>query len=483
MNFLFKLIDNASLIFIRVVFGLLAFADIIGIFSYYHLYTDSFNPEKFQFKYYGFEWVQPMPEPFMSLFFIGMIVLTVFITIGKWYRPAMTTFFVGFTYIFFLEKAHYLNHAYLVMWLSFVFIFLPLNRNFSRDSLKNPNLQTNRAPYWCLFIIQFMMSVVYFYGGIAKINPDWIFHAQPLKIWLGQRGDMPLLGWIWRQEITAWMMSWGGFALDFFVVFFLLIKRTRIWAFCFVLFFHFVNLILFQIGIFPWMSLALTALFFEPDFPRKVNVFIISKWAKFGKIDEWWGRKIGRANLPPPTLSDTEESVLLTVKEKLQNEPFGSIKKWRLNRILVFAFLFPICLFHLTYPFRHHLLEGNVAWTEEGHRYSWRMMLRSKQGYGHFNVVDKKTGKQERISPSKYLSKKQKPKIYTHPDMILQFAHYLEQKYWEEEGREVEIYAEILAKLNGRKYQQYTNKNIDLTKEKWSFFEESMWIVPLKEEE
>jgi hypothetical protein len=129
MNFLFKLIDNASLIFIRVVFGLLAFADIIGIFSYYHLYTDSFNPEKFQFKYYGFEWVQPMPEPFMSLFFIGMIVLTVFITIGKWYRPAMTTFFVGFTYIFFLEKAHYLNHAYLVMWLSFVFIFLPLNRN------------------------------------------------------------------------------------------------------------------------------------------------------------------------------------------------------------------------------------------------------------------------------------------------------------------------------------------------------------------
>ncbi|MFT5748499.1 MAG: vitamin K-dependent gamma-carboxylase, partial [Saprospiraceae bacterium] len=206
-------------------------------------------------------------------------------------------------------------------------------------------------------------------------------------------------------------------------------------------------------------------------------------WAKFGKIDEWWGRKIGRANLPPPTLSDTEESVLLTVKEKLQNEPFGSIKKWRLNRILVFAFLFPICLFHLTYPFRHHLLEGNVAWTEEGHRYSWRMMLRSKQGYGHFNVVDKKTGKQERISPSKYLSKKQKPKIYTHPDMILQFAHYLEQKYWEEEGREVEIYAEILAKLNGRKYQQYTNKNIDLTKEKWSFFEESMWIVPLKEEE
>lgn len=483
MSFLFKPIDNASLIFFRVIFGILAFLDIAGIFGYYHLYKDSFNPEKFQFKYYGFEWVQPLPEPFMSLFFIGLMMVAILIIIGKWYRFATTIFAIGFAYTFFLEKAHYLNHGYLMMWLCTVMIFLPANRNFSTDALQNPDLQANRMPYWCLFILQFLMGVVYFYGGLAKINSDWLLNAQPLKIWLAAKGNMPILGWIWKQEITAWFMSWGGFCLDFFIVFFLLFKRMRIWAFCFVLFFHCVNLILFQIGIFPWMSLALTSLYFDPDFPRKVNAYLKNKWPKFGKIEQWWLNKTNNQPLPSPTFPKTDESVVLTVAEDVRSTAFGEIKKWRLNRKLVLAFLIPIGLFHLTYPFRHHLLKGDVAWTEEGHRYSWRMMLRSKQGYGHFKIVDKKTGETERVNPGEYLSKKQRRKVYTHPDFVLQFAHYLQKIYWEEQGKDVEVYADVKVKLNGRKYQQYIDKEIDLTAVEWSFLEESPWIVPFKEEE
>lgn len=482
MNFLFKPIDNASLIFFRVVFGILAFLDVAGIFGYYHLYIDAFNPDNFQFKYYGFEWVQPMGEPFMSLFFLSMLAVAILIIIGKWYHLATTIFAIGFTYIFFLEKAHYLNHGYLMMWLCAVMIFLPANRNFSADRLQKPDLQANRMPFWCLFILQFFMGVVYFYGGIAKINADWLLHAQPLKMWLGQRGNMPILGWIWQQEITAWIMSWGGFCLDFFIVFFLLFKRTRVWAFCFVLFFHFVNLILFQIGIFPWMSLALTSLYFDPAFPRKVNAYFIKKYPKFGRINEWWLRKKNQQLLPFPVFSKPENSVAILNVEIVKNATIGEIRKWRLNRKLILAFLIPICLFHLIYPFRHHLLVGDVAWTEEGHRYSWRMMLRSKSGYGHFNLVDKKTGKTERIYPRDYLKKKQSNKVFTHPDFILQFAHYLEKKWAEEQGNQVEIYADVKVKLNHRKYQQYIDKDRDLTQVKWSFWEEADWILPTQEE-
>jgi len=469
MNFLFQPINNASLIFIRIVFGILAFADVTGIWIYYHLYKDALNPDNFQFKYYGFEWVQPFPEPFMSLFFLVLMTAAIFIIIGKYYRTACAIFALGFAYSFFLEKAHYLNHGYLFIWLSSMMFFLPANRNFSGDVLRNPALKTNKTPYWTIFILQFFMATVYFYGGLAKFNADWLLEAQPLKIWLKQKGDMPLLGWIWRQEITAYLMSWGGFALDAFVVFFLLFKRTRIWAFCFVIFFHLVNLILFQIGIFPWMSLALTALFFAPTFPLKINEYLKSKFPKIGRIETWWSKKL-------------ESKKYLKEEEVEKGVTIHKINNWRLNRRLILIFLLPICLFHLTYPFRHHLLKGDVAWTEEGHRYSWRMMLRQKRGNGYFILKDKETGKTERVYPRNYLADKQKYKIYTHPDMILQFAHYLRDKWKEEKGKEVEVYAKIRCKLNHRKYQNYTDETIDLSKQEWSFLKESDWIIPLKKE-
>ena len=151
-----------------------------------------------------------------------------------------------------------------------------------------------------------------------------------------------------------------------------------------------------------------------------------------------------------------------------------------MRRKWVLLALIPVCLFHLSYPFRHHLLKGDVAWTEEGHRYSWRMMLRSKNGYGNFTLVDKATGKEERIRPGDYLSKKQKPKLYTHPDMILQFAHYLRDKWKTEKGIDVEVYANIKTKLNWRPYQPYIDPTVDLATIEWSFFKEADWIMPLE---
>jgi len=130
---LFTEVDIASLVFFRILFGTLAFADIMGLWTYYHLWEGDFNPHKFQFKYYGFEWVQPIPEPFMSIFFLLLLSAAVLITIGYKYRASTTALFLGFTYVFLLEKTHYLNHGYLFCWLSFVMIFLPANRDFSKD--------------------------------------------------------------------------------------------------------------------------------------------------------------------------------------------------------------------------------------------------------------------------------------------------------------------------------------------------------------
>ncbi|MCB0583358.1 MAG: hypothetical protein KDD10_29025, partial [Phaeodactylibacter sp.] len=60
---LFQPVDIASLVFFRVVFGILGFADVLNTYIYYHWMVDAYDPEKFRFRYYGFEWVHPLPEP------------------------------------------------------------------------------------------------------------------------------------------------------------------------------------------------------------------------------------------------------------------------------------------------------------------------------------------------------------------------------------------------------------------------------------
>ncbi len=453
MNHLFKPVDIASLVFFRVAFALLGFADVMGVWIYYHLYKGFFDPEKFQFAYIGFEWVRPFPEPFMSLFFIVLMAAALCVALGRWFRVASLVFAAGFTYTFLLEKAIYLNHGYFYCWLAWIMVFLPANRQWSGDVLKNPRLQSDQIERWSLWILPFMMGVVYFFGGVAKLNPDWL-DGNPLKIWLKSSGDMPLIGWVWRQDATAYIMAWGGTLLDLTAPFFLLFRRTRIWALGFILFFHLTNTLIFQIGIFPWLSICLSLLFFPPDFPRRAFAFLSKKIKRLERVEGWWEKRIGSASVPvalPPAYS----------------------KK------LVTAALIGLVCFHLLVPLRHWCFDGNVAWTEEGHRYSWRMMLRSKRGYGFFTVKDPATGETEDVKPKDYLNERQVEKLLTHPDMIWQFAQYLHRE-WEKKGvPNAEVYATIRASLNGRKTQSFVDPNVNLAAEKWHFLSESTWIAPL----
>lgn len=458
MKTLFRPVDIATLVFFRIVFGILVFIDLLNSWIYYHLKKDAYNPLNFQFKYYGFEWVHPFPEPYMTAIFILLMVAALLVALGEWYVISSTILAFGFTYTYFLEKAHYLNHGYLMCWICFVMIFLPANRGFSIDVLKRPQNRLNEIPYWPLFLIQFLMGVVYFYGGIAKINPDW-FQAHPMRAWLGNKTDIPVLGYFFQYTSTAYFMSYGGLFLDLFIVLFLAMKRTRIWAFGFVLFFHVMNHILFGIGVFPFLSIALTSLYFPPNWPRKWAAWLESKLPFLRRFGDWYRNSVGKT---PPAQYD----------EIWQGTPS--------NRPIIIAVFVALALFHVSIPWRHHFYPGNVAWTEEGHRYSWRMMLRSKRGYGHFIVKDVATGAEEKIKPRKVLGSKQNRKMYTHPDMIIQYAHHLRDEY-AAQGKEVEVYAHIKVKLNQRKYQPFIDETVDLAQEEWHFFRPSPWIIPLEE--
>lgn len=474
MSFLFRPVDIAPLVFFRVVFGVLGFADLLGVWTYYHLYQGYFDPANFQFKYLGFEWAKTLPEPFMSLVFLVSMAAALAVAIGWRYRVCTVVFALGFTWQFLLEKALYLNHGYLFIWISCLMIFLPAHQNGSADALQNRATPRQTVARWQVWILPFLMGVVYFYGGIAKLNSDWLLDANPLKHWLDNSVDLPLLGWVFRLDTTAFLMAWGGTLLDLTAAFLLLFRRTRVWALGFILFFHLTNTLIFQIGIFPWLSIALSLMFFPPEMMRRWFAILCSKVKPLGKLSAWWERRLAERE---GNLSETERAgnQPVATSDLSVSDRLSPSQKW------VAAFLILLVAFHLLLPLRHHLFKGDVAWTEEGHRFSWRMMLRSKRGYGYFTVTNPATGESVKIRPAEYLTDRQDEKIYTHPDMILQFAHHL-RDLWKKKGvAEPEVYASIRVSLNARPTQPYVDSKVNLAKEKWRPLRESDWVMPFEE--
>jgi vitamin K-dependent gamma-carboxylase len=282
----------------------------------------------------------------------------------------------------------------------------------------------------------------------------------PIKLWLQAKSDYWLIGPLIAKEPVAWFMAYGGLTLDLTAAFLMLGKKTRKYAFAAVVFFHFCNLLIFNIGIFPWLSVALTALFFPPDFPLK----IIDKFKKGTSIVSGFITRKIILKFKPLTLESNAQL-------------WQSTPRWR---YVIVACLTLVLLVHVTLPLRHHFFEGNVVWTEEGHRYAWRMMLRAKRGKGTFKVEDALTGKIAKVSPKDYLTKRQDRNIYTHPDMIWEFAQFLEKEY-RAKGWEPKVYADIFCRVNGSHYFRFVDKEVDLAAEPWYFFKHSHWIIPLKQ--
>lgn len=439
MKRLFQPVDIASLVVFRVVFGCTMMVEVWRYFKREWIDRYFIDPE-FHFKYYGFGWVKPWPDDGMYWHFVVMAVLGLFIAIGFCYRLSAILFFLAFTQVFLIDQATYLNHFYLVSLISFLMIFLPVHRARSVDARFRPKLRSETVPAWTLCLVQFQLGVAYFFGGIAKLNSDWLA-GQPITRWLESRSDYPLMGRLFEQPWAGDLFGYGGLLLDLFVVPLLLWRRTRILAMGAVLFFHVMNSWLFDIGIFPWFMIAGTLIFFPPDWPRRVVLLFTP-----------------RTEPPEPLDSPT------TLHRRLVT---GLLATWVSLQVLV--------------PMRHVLYPGNVHWTEEGHRFSWHMKLRDKSSRISFEVTLPELGKKWTIDQRecrRYLSHRQVRKMSTRPDMIIQFVHYMEERLRKEHETEVEIRVRAFVSLNGRPRQPMIDSSVDLTKEPRDL-RHADWILPL----
>lgn len=431
--------DLASLAAYRFLFGSLLCLSSLRFL--WNGWVDRFYGQpSFFFKYYGFEWVQVLPAPWMTVAFVTLAVLAAFVAFGFLYRVSIVAFFLLFTYVELIDVTNYLNHYYLVSLLSLLMCFLPLNRAYSIDARLWPRRASATVPSWMHYLLRFQVGVVYFFAGMAKLQPDWLLHAQPLGIWLASRTETPLLGPLLSLPVMPYLMSWAGFLFDTFIVAFLLWRRTRPYAFAVVILFHACTHLLFVIGLFPFLMVANATLFFEPDWPIKL-----------------WSRITGR-----------------TPAQLLQARPSNYRPRWSAWGAIAIALY---CMVQLALPVRALAYPDNVLWNEQGMRFAWRVMVREKNGSILYRVRWRGRDTELHVPPRKYLTAHQEREMSGQPDQILQLAHRIAEDFEAKGHQDVEVRVDALVSLNGRRAEPMIDPSVDLAAQRDGLGVMS-WVAP-----
>ena len=430
-----KPVNALPLAIFRVVFGLLMLYSTVRFMARGWV-TEFYVVPTYHFTYVGFGWVQPLPPLVMWGLFIGLAMLSVLIAAGLFYRVSIAVFFVVFTYIELIDKTYYLNHYYFVSIMSLLMIALPLNATLSADARLFPRVRAERVPAWTLYAPRLLLGIVYFYAGLAKLTPDWVLGAYPLQIWLPANAGLPVLGAWFDHLWVAYAMSWVGAAYDLTIPFWLAWRRTRPLAYLAVIAFHVMTAVLFNIGVFPWVMIACTLIFFD------------------GQDWRWL-----RQRLPA-----------------MRSRP-GDGRVWRASPVIT-VLVGVFFVWQLLMPLRHWLYPGNHLWTNEGYRFAWHVMLVEKNGSVTFRVEDPDSDRFWVVFPSEHLSAQQEQQMSFQPDMIAQFAGYLADVYADECDCAPVVYANTYVSLNRRPGQPIIDPDADLAAARPGVWPAS-WLVPL----
>lgn len=437
----FAPVDLAGLAVFRVLFGTMMLVDVARYWLSGWVRQYYVEPTLL-FTYPGLWWVRPLPEAGMYGVFAALALASLGVAVGLRYRAAAWVLVLGQLYVFCLSATQYLNHAYLLIVVTLLLACLPAHRGLSLDARARGGWRRAWAPAGARWLLQAQLCLVYVYGGIAKLDADWLA-GEPVRGWLrGRARTAPAwLGEWLGSEWVVGMFVHGGLWFDLLVGPALLWRRTRPLAVIASVVFHVSNAYLFSIGVFPWFMLAATTLFLEPSWPRRLP---------------WLGPLIDARLGPVPST---------------RSAPVPARARWWLR--LAGAWL----VVQLLLPLRQHLYPGDVAWTEQGHYLAWRMKLRTKTGSARFVVHAPSTGSSWVVDPATELSGRQVHKMVGKPDLVLQYAHHLADRWRVEHGLEVEVRAQVNVSLNHRAVRPLVDPGVDLAAVEPSLAP-SGWIMP-----
>ena len=429
----FQQIDNTGISIFRILFGLLLMLEGFGAILTGWVRNVLVTPE-FTFSFIPFPFLQPLPGYGMYFYFVALGILGCAIMLGYKYRMAMIGYATLWAGVYFMQKTSYNNHYYLMLLLCWMMVFIPANKRFSLDAKRNPEIRTNHIDRWVYILIIAQIGIVYTYAAVAKIYPDWLDLTVPNGILASLRRN-PHIGWLFAHELNAYAVAYIGIFYDLLIVPALLWKPTRRVAFGISVFFHLFNSIVLQVGVFPYMALSFSVFFFPPEVLHRV--FRI------------------------------KNQVVYTAKELLVPKNYKTI--------LTVCSIYLIIQVGL--PVRHWFIQDDVLWTDEGHKLSWRMMLRSRQGSLNIYVENKETGERERYNYTEVLTHKQARVMEANADLIWQMT----QRIKDEKGPDYAIYVDSKVSINGGRFHTFIDPEQDMAEAKWNYWGHNDWILPSPE--
>jgi len=175
VNKMFREVSASTLGLFRILLGILLVESIFDLQGYV---TNHLMHSKFFFTYDGFGWVGILEPFWLHLFFCVLFLAAIMVVLGLYYRFFSVILFLGYTYIFLIDRGHYNNHFYFYSLLLFLLIFVKAD---AWGALGKKG--SGKVPYWNLFILQAQIFIVYFFGFVAKLQGDWL-SGYPARFWM-----------------------------------------------------------------------------------------------------------------------------------------------------------------------------------------------------------------------------------------------------------------------------------------------------------
>jgi vitamin K-dependent gamma-carboxylase len=406
-------VDGASLAVVRIAVGAMGAASVIRLWALDRIGPLFADPE-IHLSYPGLEWVPRLEPGGVHLLSLAILAFSLLLILGWHTRLVALGFAVTFTWFEWHEASTYLNHYWLVSLLAVLLAIVPSGSAFSLDARAGRVVRTVAMHVWAVCA---QLALVYLFAGLAKLHPDWLIDAMPLRLWLPARAEvLPLAGALLAEPWVAHAASVAAAGFDLSIGFLLLWRRTYRFAWVAVIGFHVATWILFPgIGLFPFVMMAASTVFLSPSWPRRL---------------------LGRPSKRNPQPATRGRPGWVAV----------ALAAWIAVQVAL--------------PLRHVVDAGDPRWTGVGYRFAWNVLAMEKAGSLVLRVSD---GRSTWIDDgSRLFTEHQLTVAASDPTLIVQVAHAV-GRYWEDrQGGAITVNAESFVSVNGGPPLPLMDPGVDL---------------------
>ncbi|XP_077505584.1 gamma-glutamyl carboxylase [Amblyomma americanum] len=421
------------------------------------------DPRECRFPLFSF--LKPLPLEGMYCVQLLMLLGAVGITTGAFFRKSCLAFLLPYWFIFLLEKSRWNNHTYLYGLIAMLLSVTGAHRLWSIDCWRKQFLRNTDIPRWNYVLLRSQVFLVYFIAGLKKTDRDWIGgHSME---GLGRHWVFDLFKLVLTEEqVDSYVVHWGGFLLDLTVGFLMVASAVRPFGVLFCVLFNAMNSRMFSIGMFPYVMIVLSTIFFDCSWPKKLSAALPQRIKNL----------IPDLCAPRPDMNNCWYPAQSKGNDPCAGSRWAErrLRRWRLTT-------FFLCLhlaLQLFLPYSHGLTKGYNTWTQGSYGYSWDMMIHKwRPVHVKLLLYDNATHKAHFLDPEKFTNS---TRWHHQADMVVQFAHCIRNRVRQEFGmRDVEIYVDVWMSLNGRFAQRMYDPTVNILEQPWSPFSEVPWVLPV----